>query len=92
MLNMPAMSMFYGLVVYMYYHDNKQHKLPHIHVRYQDKEVIVAVPDGFVLEGDFPSSKLKLLFAWVELHQDELMADWQLAVAGQQLYKIEPLK
>lgn len=30
--------------------------------------------------------------AWVEIHQDELMADWMLAVSGQSIFKIEPLK
>jgi hypothetical protein len=43
---MPAISMFYGLIVYMYFMDNKQHRLPHIHVKYQDDEVIVSIPDG----------------------------------------------
>ena len=35
---------------------------------------------------------MKLLAAWVELHQDELVADWKLAIEGQKPYKIEPLR
>lgn len=89
---MPAISMFYGLIVYMYYFDNKQHKAPHIHVRYQDSEVVVAIPDGEILEGKIPAAKMKLVSAWVELHHEELMADWQLALEGQQLFKIDPLR
>ncbi|MEB3249023.1 MAG: DUF4160 domain-containing protein [Merismopediaceae bacterium] len=89
---MPAISMFYGIIVYMYFMDNKQHHCPHIHVKYQEDEVIVSIPDGEVLEGSIPSSKMKLLQAWIELHKDELVADWQLAISGQQLYKIEPLR
>ena len=89
---MPAISMFYGLIVYMYFMDNKQHKLPHIHVKYQEYEVIVSIPDGEVLDGSIPNSKMKLLQAWIELHKDELIADWQLAVSGQQPYKIDPLR
>ena len=89
---MPAISMFYGIIVYMYFMDNKQHKLPHIHVKYQDDEVIVAVPDGDILEGSIPNTKMKLLQAWIELHKDELLADWELAVSGQQPYKIAPLR
>ena len=89
---MPAISMFYGLIVYMYFMDNKQHNLPHIHVRYQDDEVIVSIPDGDVLDGSIPASKMKLLQAWIELHKDELVADWELAVEGQHPYKIEPLR
>jgi len=62
---MPAISMFYGLIVYMYFMDNKQHRLPHIHVKYQDDEVIVSIPDGNMIEGRIPPSKMKLLEAWI---------------------------
>ena len=72
--------------------DNKQHNKPHIHVKYQDDEVIVAIPEGDVLEGSIPKAKMKLLQAWIEIHKDELMADWQLAVSGELPYKMEPLR
>ena len=39
-----------------------------------------------------PNKKMKLIQAWIEIHQEELMADWKLAVEGQQPYKIEPLR
>lgn len=90
--NMPSLSAFYGLIIYMYFMDNKQHHLPHIHVKYQGDEVIVSIPDGDVLEGKIPKAKMKLLQAWIEIHKDELVADWELAVAGEQPYKIEPLR
>lgn len=89
---MPSISMFYGVIVYMYYIDNRQHKLPHIHAKYQEDEVVVEIPGGEVLEGNIPNTKMKLLQAWIELHKDELLADWQLAVSGQQPYKIDPLR
>ena len=89
---MPAISMFYGIIVYMYFMDNKQHNMPHIHVKYQEDEVIVSIPDGEVLEGAIPKAKMKLLQAWIEIHKDELVANWQLAVSGQHPYKIEPLR
>jgi hypothetical protein len=89
---MPVVSSFYGLIVYMYYLDNKHHKFPHIHVRYQEFEAIYKIPDGALLEGSLPSGKAKLILAWIELHQDELMADWELASSGQNIFTIEPLK
>lgn len=89
---MPSISAFYGLIIYMYFRDDRQHKLPHIHVRYADSEVIVAIPDGTVLEGSIPSAKMKLLQAWIEIHKDELMANWHLAVSGEPPYKIDPLR
>jgi len=89
---MPSISAFYGIIIYMYFMDNRQHKAPHIHVKYQGQEVVVSIPDGDVLEGKIPSSKMKLLQAWVEIHKDELMADWELAVSGEHPYKIDPLR
>ena len=54
---MPALSTFYGIIVYMYFMDNNQHNLPHIHVKYQGQEAIVSIPEGEVLEGSIPPSK-----------------------------------
>ena len=39
-----------------------------------------------------PTNKEKLLKAWIEIHRDELMADWELASKGSPLFKIDPLK
>jgi len=89
---MPTISMFYGIIISMYFMDSGQHKLPHIHAKYQENEVIVSILDGSILEGVLPQNKMKLLMAWIELHKDELAADWDLAVNGEQPYKIDPLK
>ena len=70
---MPAISTFYGLIVYMYFTDNTQHELPHIHVKYQKDEGVVSIPDGDVLDGSFLPSKMKLLQAWIELHRKQAM-------------------
>jgi len=29
---------------------------------------------------------------WVDLHRDELMADWELAAAGEEPFRIAPLQ
>ena len=42
---MAILSMFYGIIVSMYYIDNKQHHSPHIHISYQGKEAVVGIPD-----------------------------------------------
>lgn len=47
---MPVISMFYGVIVLMYYFDNKKHHRPHIHVEYSDEEAVVSIPDGGVIE------------------------------------------
>jgi hypothetical protein len=60
---MPVISMFYGLIVSMYYLDTKQHKLPHIHVKYSGVEAVYEIPNGNLLEGSLPASKEKLVKA-----------------------------
>jgi hypothetical protein len=89
---MPVISMFYGVIVLMYYFDNRGHQQPHIHVQYSDEEAVISIPEGEMIEGSLRTAKLKLVQAWVELHQDELMADWRLAVNGQPIFKIDPLR
>jgi hypothetical protein len=89
---MPVISMFYGLIIAMYYLDTKQHNLPHIHVKYAEMEGIYEIPTGKLIEGSLPSNKEKLIQAWIEIHQEDLMANWQLAVTGNQIFRIEPLK
>ncbi len=89
---MPVISMFYGIIIRLFYFDNQQHHCPHIHVHYQDESAVIEIPSGKVLEGKLKSSKMKLVQAWIEIHQDELMADWELAVNGDEIFKIDPLK
>ncbi len=53
---------------------------------------MLEIPTGSVLEGSLPRAKLKLMEAWIEIHQEDLMADWQLALSGEPVFKIEPLR
>jgi hypothetical protein len=89
---MPVISMFYGIIVHLYFEGNQRHKKPHIHIAYQENEAVISIPDGVVMEGSLPQNKMKLVQAWIEIHREELIADWELASAGQLPYKIEPLK
>jgi hypothetical protein len=76
----------------MYYLDTKQHKLPHIHDKYGELEAVYQIPEGTLLAGSIPSNKEKLIEAWIEIHKEDLMANWQLAVTGNKVFTIDPLK
>ncbi len=80
------------IMILMFYFDNKKHSLPHIHAQYAEHEAIVGIDDGEVLEGSLPRPKMRLVQAWIEIHREDLLAKWRLAVEGQQPFKIEPLK
>jgi hypothetical protein len=66
--------------------------IPHIHVRYQQEEAMFSIPEGEHTGGSLPPRKIPLVKAWIILHQEELMANWELATHEQNIYKIEPLK
>jgi hypothetical protein len=88
---MPIISMFYGIIVRLYLLDNQQHHLPHIHARYAEFEASISIDEGEILSGELPRKQLRLVQAWIELHRDELLADWELAASGELPYKIAPL-
>ena len=80
---MPQLSDFYGLIIWIYWDEDKsQHKVPHIHAEYSGKWAVLQIPDGDVLEADddFPSKKIRMVQTWIDIHADELMGAWSLAV------------
>ena len=81
----------YGIIIRMYYAP-KEHPPPHFHVYYGDHKATIDIRTCEVIQGNLPRKKTKLVLAWAELHQDELMADWVLVMNGEELFKIQPLQ
>lgn len=88
---MPVLSMFYGIIIRMQCEKGGKHHLPHIHVICGDDESVFSL-EGEQIDGTISSSKKKLVEAWIEIHKEELMANWKLLEEGEQFFKIEPLK
>ena len=86
---MPAISMFFGIIIRMY--NNGEHNPPHFHASYQGHYATFDL-DGELAEGDMPRKQKKLIEAWVEIHRDELLANWELAINEQPLFPVEPLR
>lgn len=86
---MPAISMFYGIIIRMY--NSGEHNPPHFHASYQGFQAVFNL-NGELTDGDMPIKQKKLIAAWSEIHKDELTANWELAMQEQPLYKIEPLR
>jgi hypothetical protein len=76
----------------MYYADNKQHHVPHIHAEYGNDKAVFSIEDGKLLAGNIPQNKTRLVLAWIEIRREELNANWKLAVNGEEVFKIDPLK
>lgn len=79
---MPEIDALLGLSFCLYFYDNKQHKLPHLHVKYGDYELIIAIETGECLEGYLPNKQRKRAEAHIETNREKLMVMWKLAVSG----------
>ncbi len=69
-----------------------EHPPPHFHAYYNEFKAIVDIRTGEIIEGSLPVRQTKLVLAWAELHQEELMADWRLVMTGEEPFKIQPLQ
>lgn len=85
---MPEISRFLGIVIAIFYRD---HEPPHFHATYGGYEITVGIRDG-VVEGRFPRRALGHVLEWLDLHRDELLANWERARARQPLEPIAPLE
>lgn len=88
---MPTISMFYGIIIKMYWNETGRHKMPHVHAYYGGKEAVFSF-NGDIIAGEFPGKQAAYVKAWILLHEEDLKANWQLAADGEELYRIEPLK
>jgi desulfoferrodoxin (superoxide reductase-like protein) len=86
---MPVLSIFFGLVIRMYYRD---HIPPHIHVEYQDEEALVDILTGEISKGSLSARHIRFVQAWIEIHREDLIANWKLCQNGEEPLKIDPLK
>ena len=88
---MPTISMFYGILIRMFFFDTDRHAVPHIHAEFQGKVAVYSIPEGEVLAGALPPKKHKLVVAWIQIHEEDLLADWALAVHGKKPFPIRGL-
>lgn len=85
---MPQISTFYGIIILMNFSD---HVPAHFHAWYNEYKIIVSIKDG-VVKGEMPERALKMILEWLDMHREELMANWENAQNGNPLERIEPLK
>lgn len=85
---MPQLSSFYGIIIFMNFQD---HAPAHFHAWYGDYKIIVSIKDG-VVKGEMPGRALRMVLEWLDLHRDELLANWERAQQGNMVERIAPLK
>lgn len=88
---MPELSRFYGIIIRMFAELGTPHHLPHFHAYYQESVGIFSLKAIDLIAGELPKRQRRLVEAGAELHQAELLADWQLLQAGRRPRPIPPL-
>ena len=89
---MPEICRFFGIIIRMYTEPPGPHHRPHFHAYYQDAVGVYAIDAIELIAGELPRRQHRLVEAWAELHQEELLADWERLQSGQVLVKIDPLR
>ena len=89
---MPELSRFFGIIIRMYVEVGGPHHLPRFHAYYQNDVAVIGLDPVELIAGNLPRRQRRLVEAWAELHQDELLADWQRLQQGQRPVPIAPLE
>jgi Domain of unknown function (DUF4160) len=85
---MPEISRFFGIIIRMFF---DEHNPPHIHVEHQGNNAVFDLR-GNITHGNLKSrTAVKLVREWIDLHVTELLENWDLAQAGKEIKKIDPL-
>ena len=86
---MPIISNFFGIIIRMFFNE---HAPPHFHVEYAEYKASVNIQTLEVIDGKLSRRALELVLDWAELHQRELLEDWELCRQHLEPKEIEPLK
>jgi hypothetical protein len=89
---MPELSRFSGIIIRIFTETGERHHRPHVHAYYQNQMAVFSIDPIELITGELPRRQQRLVEAWMELYQDELMENWRLAVAGEPINKVPPLQ
>jgi hypothetical protein len=85
---MPEISRFLGIIIFMNFNE---HNPPHFHVRYNEHLASMEIKSLGILDGKLPARIHGLVAEWAELHQQDLMENWERMRKTGGYKKIEPL-
>ena len=74
--DVKMVSAFYGVVVAFTANKNKRDVAPFIVAIWQGNEAAFNIASNQVIWGYLPQGKQMLVNAWIEIHREELLADW----------------
>ncbi len=90
--DMPEIARFFGIIIRMFTEPGVKHHRPHFHAYYQEHVGIFSIDEIELISGSLPKRSRRLVEAWAELHQQELLDDWNKLQSGQAPLPIKPLE
>ncbi len=91
-LAMPELPRFYGIIIRMFSEPSERHHVPHFHAYYGEHVAVFSMSPIALITGFIPQRQQRLVEAWAELHEQELLADWALLEQGRKPSPIMPLQ
>jgi hypothetical protein len=85
------LSLFHGIVIRMNRMPNAS-STPHIHADFQGYSARITLDSCEISQSSLPTKQERLAIAWVEIHREDLLANWALVNAGQAPVVIDGLK
>jgi hypothetical protein len=85
---MPEISRFLGIKIFMYFNE---HNPPHFHIEYNEYKASIDIKNFGLIDGKVPAKVLGLVIEWAEIHQEELLQNWNNIKESGKYIKIEPL-
>lgn len=85
---MPEISRFLGIIIKMHWNE---HNPPHFHAEYNQYNATVDINSLKVIEGRLPGKVLGIVIEWAEIHQVELLDNWNSMRTKPTYKKIPPL-
>lgn len=85
-------SAYYGLVIAFCQTRGNTPASACIHARCQDGAAAFSISDNAIVCGTLPFGKQLLVQAWIEIHREELIANWESWKTSGDFFRIEPLR
>jgi len=86
---MPVISVFFGIVIRMYF---REHEPKHFHAEHQAQEGKFDFYGNQILGNITSRNALGLIQQWAQLNREALEVNWAKILSGQPLDRIPPLE
>ncbi|MDX9886668.1 DUF4160 domain-containing protein [Thauera sp.] len=90
--DLRMISAYHGIIVALPMPKTKKPTAPFLLAMYEGLEAGFDIAANKPIFGELPRNKQMLVNAWIELHKEELMANWHAGRLSGEFFKLDPLR